>query len=58
MSVKSQMSCVNTTALTLMGVTTAPATKVMFLKKTIPAVLESCKLHIVSYMYGCMSIAI
>ena len=36
MSVKSQMSCVNTTALTLMGITTAPATKAMFLKKTTP----------------------
>ena len=38
MSVKNQKSCVITTALTPMGVTTAHVTKAMFLKKTILAV--------------------
>ena len=47
MSVKNQKICVTTTALTLMGVTTAHVTKAMFLK-TIPAVQVIYMLYMAS----------
>ena len=48
MSVKNQKSCVITTALTLMGVTTAHVIKAMFLKKTILAVQVIYMLYMAS----------
>ena len=57
MNVKNQKSYVNITVLTLMEVTTAPATQGMFLKKTTPAVLVSYR-AIYNFVSSCVCIHI